>query len=229
MLLASATLFVAAAAQRWWPACPRGSFDSEECLRLQDHQFDYLVPSDPWTPVGNAAQYAGVAMLLLAGAAAVLPFLLMRTHWSRVPIAVVVAAAVAVPGAQTWASGVAGSAQPAWAGLAAGLVWGVGVPALLIAWMVTRGRPDRPRTVWTTALAGALIASTPVPAWLLGLMVAGYVSHDTAPWSEAGIAVPLVVAGVLVWKVSPRPRPEIADAHARPAADPVEVGAGRAR
>lgn len=72
--LASAGMSVAASAQRWWPACRRSMFDTDAYLRLQDHLYDHVHVSEPWVPVGSATTYAGVALFLLAGAAAVLPF-----------------------------------------------------------------------------------------------------------------------------------------------------------
>lgn len=206
LLLASAALFVTAAAQRWWPACRRGLFDTDACLRLQDHRFDYLVLSEPWTPVGQAAQLAGVAMLLLAGAGAVLPFVLAHgTLRLQVPTALAAAAAPAIQGVHAWTSGAAGQVQPSPASAAATTVWALAVPVALLAWAVRyRASDDGPhRRRWALALAVALTASTPVPLVLLGPLVVGYASHDTAPWSDAVIALPLAVAAVLVWKVGP--------------------------
>lgn len=208
LLLASAGGFAVAAAQRWWPACPRGAFDSDACLRLQDHEFDYLYPSDPWTPVGTAAQDAGVATLLLAAAAVLLPLVLARrVRWVPLLVAGVVGAALTVVGLHQWTSGVTGQVQPQSAAAAAGFVWLVVVPAVVLVWAAraTSGARERSRRVRTWLLAAALVASTPLPVALLGPVVLLYGSHDTTPWSEAVIAIPLVLAAGLVWVVSPRP------------------------
>ncbi|MCC2334250.1 hypothetical protein [Cellulomonas wangsupingiae] len=219
LLLASAALFVAASAQRWWPACPRGRFDTAACLRLQDHEFDYLSVSAPWTSLGDAAQYAGVGMFLLAGAAAVLPFVLAgRALRFQVPIAVMVAGSLTILGVEVWWSGVTGQPQTAPGSSAAALVWALGVPLLLGAWWLRESmRADGDGMRWTSALAGALMAAAPLPVLLLGPLAVGYVSHDTAPWSDAVIAVPLAVAALLVWKVPRATRPRSA---ARPPTRP---------
>ena len=209
LLVSAAVMFVVAAAQRWWPACGRGMFDTDACLRLQDHAFDYLFASDPWTPLGHAAQYAGVAFLLLAGAAAVLPFLLVRRPlWLQVPAAVLGAAALAVIGASAWTSGQTGRPQQGDALDAAGLVWTIAVPGALGVWsMIDLTRepwPGERHLRWRGALTATLVASTPLPqVLLLGPAIVGYSSHDTSPWSDAALAVPLAVAALLVWKVTP--------------------------
>lgn len=206
LMLASAAMSVVAAAQRWWPACPRGAFDTEACWRVQDHELDYLMPSDPWTPVGTAAQDAGVATLLLAGAAALLPLVLARrVRWLPVLLAVVVSASLTVVGLHQWTAGVTGQVQPATAALPAALLWAVVVPVVVVVWLVrtTSGERDRRRAVRARWLGAALVASTPLPVALLGPVLLLYGSHDTTPWSEAVIAVPLTIAAVLVWVVTP--------------------------
>jgi hypothetical protein len=207
LLLASAVMFVAAAAQRWWPACRRGAFETDACLRLQDHAFDHLLVSDPWTPAGHAAQYAGAAMILLAGAAAVLPFLLVRRPlWFSVPVAFSTAGALTVLGAHAWTSGVTGQVQPTPGITAAALVLTVVVPVAAGIWAARElgAGPDPARDRWTRALAAALIVSSPLPTELLGPLVVLYSSHDTSPWSDAVVALPLAAAALLVWKVTPR-------------------------
>ncbi|MCC2321157.1 hypothetical protein [Cellulomonas xiejunii] len=207
LLLASAVMFVTAAAQRWWPACRRGAFETDACLRLQDHVFDHLLIGDPWTPVGDAAQYAGAAMILLAGAAAVLPFLLVRRAlWFAVPVAVSTTGALTVLGAHAWTSGVTGKVQPTPGITAAVLVLTVVVPVAAGIWATRElwAGPEPGHYRWTLALAAALIVSSPLPTWLLGPVVVLYSSHDTSPWSDAVVALPLAAAAVLVWKVAPR-------------------------
>ncbi|MBO3095024.1 hypothetical protein [Cellulomonas dongxiuzhuiae] len=210
LLLASAVMFVAAAVQRWWPACRRGAFETDACLRLQDHAFDHLLVADPWTPAGHAAQYAGVAMIVLAGAAVVLPFLLVRRPlWFAVTVAISTAGALTLLGAHAWTSGVGGQVQPTPGLTAAVLVLTFVVPVAAGIW-ATRERgagPDPARDPWTLALAAALIVSSPLPTMLLGPVVVLYSSHDTSPWSDAVVSLPLVAAATLVWKVTPRGTP----------------------
>src|SRR5688572_7641692 len=78
LLVCAGALCVAAAAQRWWPACKPGDFDAVACIERQDHLYDYVAPTAPWVPIGDAAQFAGVALVLLALGLALLP-------WSWVP------------------------------------------------------------------------------------------------------------------------------------------------
>ena len=148
LLLASAGSFVAASAQRWWPACRRGAFDSEACLRLQ--------------------------------------------------VAVVASGSIAVLGVHAWTSGTTGQVAPVTVDPLAWGVWGLALPPLLVVWAWWQ------RGGWAAAMAAALVASTPVPAYLLGMFALGYTSHDTTPWSDAVVAVPLAAAAVLLWKVEPR-------------------------
>ena len=199
LLLASAGTFVAASAQRWWPACRRGAFDSEACLRLQDHLYDHVYVSEPWVPIGSATTYAGVALFLLAGALAVLPLALAtRALRLQVPVAVVASGSIAVLGVHAWTSGTTGQVAPVTVDPLAWGVWGLALPPLLVVWAWWQ------RGGWAAAMAAALVASTPVPAYLLGMFALGYTSHDTTPWSDAVVAVPLAAAAVLLWKVEPR-------------------------
>ncbi len=204
MLLAGAgVLFVAAAWQRWWPACRRGAFDTDSCVPLQSNEYDYLYVAAPWTPVGHAAELGGLALLLLAGAAALLPFVLLP-GWRlrfRLPLAAVPAASLALLGVQGLASGVTGRVVSVPLTWPAVLVWSFAVPVVLVLWVaaVLQSDPDR-RTAWGLALAVVLVASTPLPVLLvLGPIAVDYVSHDTTPWSEAVMAAPLVLAALLVW------------------------------
>jgi hypothetical protein len=203
LLAGAGVLFVAAAWQRWWPACRRGGFDTDACVQLQSHEYDYLVVAAPWTPVGHSAVLAGLALLVLAIAAALLPFVLLP-GWRlrfRLPLAAVPAASLALLGVQGLASGVTGSAVSVPLTGPAVVVWGFAVPVLLVLWAgaVLQSDPDR-RTAWGLVLAVVLIASTPLPVLLiLGPIAVDYVSYDTAPWSEAVMAVPLALAALLVW------------------------------
>ena len=46
LLAGAGVLRVAAAAQRWWPACKPGDFDADACIKVQDHLYDYLALED---------------------------------------------------------------------------------------------------------------------------------------------------------------------------------------
>ncbi|WP_345521546.1 hypothetical protein [Nocardioides conyzicola] len=200
-LAAAAALTFAASWQRWSGACPRGAFDTDACLPLQSHEYDFQVPSDPWTPVGQAAQLYGGALLALAVAALLLPMVLARPRqgWWRVfavLVAVVPAASLALLGAVTLRSGQTGHVvSAAGAGLAF-LVWCLLWPACLTA-LAAAAPGSRPsRAVPVAVLVGL---STPIPALLVvGPLLSGYTSYDTAPWSDAAAAPLLLAAAVAV-------------------------------
>ncbi|TIC89111.1 hypothetical protein E8D34_00985 [Nocardioides sp. GY 10113] len=216
-LAGAAGLTFAAAWQRWWPACPRGGFDSAACLAVQSHEYDYLVPSDPWVPIGRAAELAGASLLVLAVAAAVLPLVLRPgplhagTRLLVVLTALVPAAGLTLLGLVTLRAGMVGHpVAPDLPVLTLGyLACGVFWPAALVWLAATRPRPRA--AALTTAVLVAL--ATPIPALLvLGPLAAGYTSYDTAPWSEAGAAPVLLAAAVAVWAVRrPRATPPPAD------------------
>ncbi|MFC7495487.1 MULTISPECIES: hypothetical protein [unclassified Nocardioides] len=199
-LAAAGALTFAAAWERWWPACPRGGFDSAACLRVQSHELDYLVPSAPWQPTGQSATYAGFALLALALAALTLPLVLRPTRpvgrWriTRLLLGVVPAGALGVLGATTLRSGQTGEPATGSALLAtAFVVWAVAWPGALMVFAALA--PGRPHGIVLAALVGL---STPVPVVLAaGPIAAGYVSHDTAPWTEATAAPLLLVAAIV--------------------------------
>ena len=59
LIATSGALMYAAAWERWWPACPRGAFDSDRCVQLQDHLYDFAWPADPWVSVGDEQFWPG--------------------------------------------------------------------------------------------------------------------------------------------------------------------------
>lgn len=210
-LTGAAALTYAAAWQRWWPACPHGGFDSDACLRLQSHEYDFQLPSDPWVPVGQAAELYGGALLALAVAAALLPTVLRPDRpaagggWWRVfavLVAVVPAASLALLGIATLRSGQEGELVSMPGVGFVFVVWCLAWPACLTALAAAAPgvRPER-------ALPVAILLgfATPIPALLFfGPLFAGYTSYDTAPWSEAAPAPLLLAAAVAVLFVAPR-------------------------
>ncbi|MDH2416222.1 hypothetical protein [Nocardioides sp. CER19] len=203
LLTASASATFAAAWQRWWPACHRGRFDVARCVRLQDHEYDYLVPSDPWTPVGGAAELGGIGLILLAGAALLLPLALVPPSHRvlRSLVALVPAASLALVRAQTFLSGRAGHVVGVpflpWAVA----VWLLAWPFALTMWagaQLLRQPGGRSRGDLASALLVA--GATPLPTLLiLGPAAASYSSYDTAPWSEAVTAPLLLLAAATLW------------------------------
>ena len=203
-------LSVAAAAQRWWPACKRGDFDAVGCLRVQDHLYDYVAPTAPWAPVGSAAQLAGVAMVLLAVGVTSLP-------WLWLPRRPLVCLAVAVPalavlliGGLTWNAGI--SHETVAAGVVPPiLVWSFGLPLALGMAAATScdAHTSQRTTRWRVVVAVLIAMSTPLAEVMFAPMLLGYMSHDSTPWAGAVTGVLLVAAGCAVWPAtsgSQRPR-----------------------
>ena len=207
LLAASGVLAIAGSAQRWWPACQIGAFDSGECWGLQDDAYDYTYPSSSWTPVGMAAELHGIGMLLLAVAVLLLPGILLGRRPGLVLSisAVVVAVATAVVAAAQWRSGFEGQVVPVpGSGVAVTLSW-LGLPALVIALAVsTVLHPplvSPPQRVWTGRLVvmACLVANNPIFHFVAASILVGYTSYDTNPWSEAVGGLLLVVASRFLW------------------------------
>ncbi|MBG6097562.1 hypothetical protein [Nocardioides luteus] len=221
-LAGSGVLAYVAAWQRWSGVCPRGGFDEPACLERQDHLYDYQWPASPWHPIGHAAEVYGLSVVLLAVAAFTLPFLLMpvlrrHTLW---PLAVIPAVVLAGYGVLVLASGIAGRpvTVPGF-DLTALIVLGVLWPSALIisALIATSGyspdgwpeasedRPSTARSVSTVVMVLLIAATTVLPTYfVVGPIAAGYVSHDTAPWSEAPAGVLLVLAAIVMWPATTR-------------------------
>lgn len=201
LLAGSGVLTIVAAAQRWWPACQLGGFDTAECLRLQDHRYDFAGPSAPWTPVGAAAELQGVATLLLAVAVLFLPGLLTgrRPRPPYILAAVLVSAGFAVDALATWLSGRAGELVTLPWPWPLGLLWVIAWPALLFGSAVAD--TSVPLRVWTGrwAVVVCLLASTTfITQLLLAPMFLGYSSYDTTPWSEVVTGALLITAAVFL-------------------------------
>ena len=190
----------AASVERWWPECRWGQLESGGCGRLQDNLYDYIVPADPWVPIGSAATTAGVGGLLM-GTGLVL---LLPTHAARRQqwlLAVVVAAIAFVTlhdGAATLLSGRAGRPVDV-SFLAAGRgPWEIVLPFALAA-LVFRLRATGTR--WK-----GWDGPAPLVVSLLLFVVAPFLelvvlplSHDAPPWSGAVTAMSMVVVAVAAW------------------------------
>ena len=105
LLVGSGVLSIAAAYQRWWPACKPFDFEQQNCLKVQGNQYDYVMPDSPWVPVGNSASLAAVGLFLLGLAVLVVPLLMGRRNrlltWS---LCVAMSFIVLFAAADTWAS-----------------------------------------------------------------------------------------------------------------------------
>ena len=110
LLVTSAALALLGAAERWLTACGGIlSWETEPCIRRQDHLYDSVIPTEPWLSSGDAAEFLGLAYLLLAAAVVLTPAALGRrsTWWQALSVAVV-GIVLASVGALTLASGLAG-------------------------------------------------------------------------------------------------------------------------
>jgi hypothetical protein len=178
----------AASWQRWADVCPwGGDVDSGPCSIRQDHRYDFVAPTAPWEPVGNAAQLAGLSLLVLALAFVLLPWALTGRRpgiYSATALVGAVLALVAV-GVTTVASGLEGSVVDPIAYDLALFVWASVPPVLLIRFAVTaRG--------WTLAAVVWLVLATPIVAaftYAVG-------PYDAQPWWEAISGLLTATAGL---------------------------------
>ena len=186
LLAASGALMYAASWQRWAGACPWADSEGELCTLRQDHLYDFLPPSAPWQPVGDAAQLAGWSLLVLALAFLLLPWALTGRrpgHFSAVALVITVAAMAAV-GIAMIRSGLTGSVVTLPASDLAVYGWALIPPFLLVRWAVeARG--------WAIAAAASLVLATPLVAafsYAIG-------SYDARPWWEAISGAFTVIGG----------------------------------
>lgn len=184
---------------RWGDACA-DDFDASACVFAQNHESDYVFPSEPWVPIGDSAQQAGVGYLLV-GAGLALLFATIRTPvWSRV-LQVAVVGAVLVLGLITLSSGLSGrlvqmEALTWWVMLS----WVCPMPLIVVVvqWLADR-RFDGPipRPAWM-ACAVALVLATPLVEMYITAGLLPYLSHDTKPWSSVPGGVLFVLAGLVI-------------------------------
>lgn len=222
MLLATAgVLMVAAAAQRWWPACAWGAFDSGACPARQADAYDFVLPLDPTVALGAATQLHGVALLVLAAAVPLLPAVLTGrpVGWALRLAAVAVSLGVVVTGVVSWHAGRVGEVVSAPGTGLAGALWVLGLPCLALA-LGAVAEPARRRVdVARWAVVGFLVGSNPVATTLfLAPLLLGYASYDTTPWTEAVSGVFLVAAAICLVPATWRDRPARPRAHVRRAA-----------
>lgn len=189
-LVASGALMYAASWQRWAGACPWGQDqDTVACTVRQDHLYDFLLPTEPWRPVGSAAELAGASLLVLALA---LPFLTTAVAGRR-PGAPAVAAllvstlAVVDVGVATLRSGLTGEVVgPVGDDLSLWL-W-LCLPLGVLAVLAVRGRG------WARVGAILLVLGAP----LVAAFSYGLGSFDTAPWWEAVSGILTGAGGICV-------------------------------
>jgi hypothetical protein len=187
LLGVSGALMYAASWQRWADACPWGESESALCTVRQDNLYDFLPPTAPWVPVGDAAQLAGWSLLVLALAYVAVPFALTGRRpgvVSAVGLVAVVLAHVSL-GVATRRSGLTGTVvAPVLSDLVL-YVWILVPPALLVRFaVVARG--------WALASAVCLLLATPFVAafsYAIG-------PYDAQPWWEASSGLFTIVSGL---------------------------------
>ena len=204
-------LLVAAARERWAAVCPFwGDYETGPCLARQDHGYDFLPPVEPWLPVGDAATLAGVALLVLAVAAAGVPFLMLGAgHPMRGTVGhralVVVSAAVlslSTVGIGWWAllSGREGRVLEPWPAPAYGIGWAIGWPLVLVTLAAVATGPGIRGDGWRWLTVLLLVGTTPLGMYVAAPALLGYVSYDTAPWTEASAGILLLLAAPVLWR-----------------------------
>lgn len=176
-LMASGGLLYAASWQRWADACPWGrDRDSADCYRRMDHLYDFLPPSEPWMPVGVAAQLAGASLLVLAVALPPLWWALTERRLgpgSAVALVATELAVVAV-GLAALRSGLSGDVVRPVASDVTMVLWAL-VPPFLFGRLAVLSRG------WARAAAVLLVLASPLVAsftYAIG-------PFDVQPWWEA--------------------------------------------
>ncbi|MBP2413429.1 hypothetical protein JOF48_002228 [Arthrobacter stackebrandtii] len=222
LFLVSAALQLAASLQRW--VVFRGAGPHEE-FRGEDHLYDYFFPLDPWQNVGWAAQAFGAGTLAQALGVALMAaaMLLMpaapsggRALGVEIAAAALVTASFGFIGTHALMSASTDTASPlqhfgaiTWMPLAGLLVLGVRwlarAPAVAAACVFLLG----------STVPGYLVA-----AFLIAPFAAGYISHDTTPWTETVMASTTAAAGIsLLVAARAARRPGVAAARNSPAPD----------
>jgi len=176
-LMASGGLLYAASWQRWAGACPwGGDRESQGCYTRMDHLYDFLPPSEPWMPVGVAAQLAGASMLVLAVALLPLAWALTGRRpgpGSAVALFATELAVVAV-GLAALRSGLSGDVVRPVASDVTMVLWAL-VPPFLFGRLAVLSRG------WARAAAVLLVLASPLVAsftYAIG-------PFDAQPWWEA--------------------------------------------
>ena len=176
-LMASGGLLYAASWQRWAGACPWGRDpESQECDTRMDHLYDFLPPSEPWMPVGVAAQLAGASLLVLAVALPPLWWALTGRRpgpGSAVALVATELAVVAV-GLAALRSGLSGDVVRPVASDVTMVLWAL-VPPFLFGRLAVLSRG------WARAAAVLLVLASPLVAsftYAVGPL-------DAQPWWEA--------------------------------------------
>lgn len=201
LLLGAGGLLHAASWQRWAEACPVLSpRDPAACDLVQSHLYDFLVVGEPWAPVGNAAELAGIALLLVAAALLLVPWTLdarasLPTVGGLVALLTVSAIAYADAGLGALRSGLAGSVVEAPLGGPWGALW-ILVPAPALVWLAVSAAR------WVRAAAVLLALASPMVMFFTYALG----PYDAAPWYEAICGDLTALAGVCLLVAAVRGR-----------------------
>ena len=201
LLLLSAILQGVASTQRWVDGIAAGNRTD---WPIEDHRFDYTYPSDPWEPIGAAAQLSGLGMVLLGAGIIVLAVAVRPTSTAGRVVTLVACVAAALPfvlfGAHGALSGLSGTPSP--------LVWAVTGTAMIVAMvaqiigLATLAIVSAIRSITLSVATAILIAVTPVgylaASFLVAPVIAGYQSFDTTPWTETVLAAWTAAAALFV-------------------------------
>ena len=194
LLVTSAALALLGAAERWLTACGGIlSWETEPCIRRQDHLYDSVIPTEPWLSSGDAAEFLGLAYLLLAAAVVLTPAALGRrsTWWQALSVAVV-GIVLASVGALTLASGLAGEVVAIPAVELLSLLFYLVPPFVVALGLFPRDADDRKNGTFGSLTASMVMLAMPICTriwWPVS-------SHDTPPWTEGAMALPLLVAAL---------------------------------
>lgn len=200
LVVGSGVLMIVSARERWWPACRLRNFEAPDCLRLQDHQYDFMAPAQPWVPVGAAAQVGAGALLLLGLALLFLPWLLGGDPRPAVtlPLGALLAAAMLAIAVATGWSGFSGRVFEVPGLVCAYWLWVVTPIALVVTVFCSERTDPSPGIPWRLVVAVLISASAPLGEFFIASALLGS-SYDTTPWSEAVSGTFLVAAGLALW------------------------------
>lgn len=211
VLVAGGALMHAASWQRWAGFCPWGSSEeTASCNTRMDHLYDFLFVADPWEPIGNASELAGISLLLVALAFLLLPWALLGRPGLLVTAALGVSAlAVADAGLAVLRSGLAGEVVDP-VGPGGGWTLFLVVPTSVVIWAAVLARG------WARAGAIFVVLGSP-PVALFTYAIGPF---DAAPWWEAYAGDLTALGGLcLLVAAARRPAPDRAPA-TEPATEP---------
>lgn len=214
LLIVAAGLFLASALVQWNASMQRwvtfsGSADPNG-PSVEDHMYDYYLPTEEWVPIGSAAELLGIGLLMTAIGFAVLATAVLmipdptKDHIKAVAIislgfdlllVLATAGLFAWMGLHTLLSGLQGTQSGLLdSGILMQLLLYLGFAAPVI--LAVRWRNRLPAvSIACVFLLGSTVVGYIVSTYLIAPLIAG-MSHDTARWTETVIAVSTAAAGI---------------------------------